>query len=435
MLSTLTAFTARLCSTAAGNRALRSLLGLCAALALGTVQAATAPSSEPLLQQSALTYMGAFALPTATYGTSSFNYGGHGITPYHDPTTGQLTLFMEGHMQNPGMVAQVVVPASFVKSSNTSALPMATVVQNFADVTDGKLGSLDPTNPYNTSFVYGLLAYGGRLIVGASNSYSSSQTVSQGVSGLNLSAGNDFQGWFSMSAAAPARAVGGFMTPIPSEWQASFGGPALTGECCISIISSTSSGPSATVFDPAAVGSKNPIPGTTVLFYPLSNAVCGAVGCEATTNSIFNLTTRVGGMAFIPGTRTVLFIGATGTGTYCYGTAVDCGNDTAMPDVKGPHAQPYRYQIWAYDANDLVAVKNGAATYSPKPYGIWVLTDMPNSGDPNIAGAGYDPQTGLLFITQDYGPSPRVEVYQVNGGAAVTASAAPPDPPSNVSVK
>ncbi len=242
-----------------------------------------------------------------------------------------------------------------------------------------------------------------------------------------------------MSSAAPPRAVGGFMTPIPAEWQSSLGGPALTGECCISIISTTSSGPSATVFDPNTVGSANPIKGTTVLYYPLSNAVCGSVGCEATQNSIFNLTTRVGGMAFPPGTRTVMFVGATGVGPYCYGTALACGNDTAMPDVKGPHAQPYQYQIWAYDANDLVAVKNGSkASYAPKPYGIWVLTEMLNSGNPNIAGAGYDPQTGLLFITQDYGANPRVEVYKVSGATLTSGSGVPsptPNPPSNVQVQ
>jgi hypothetical protein len=422
---------------------LRGVLSLCLLLAVAARAPAQTPSTEPLLQQSALTYLGAFALPTATYGTSNFTYGGHGITPYHDPNTGKFTLFMEGFMQNPGQVAQVQVPTSFVNSTNWNSLPMATVLQNFADFTNGKLGNVDPTNTGNATFIYGLLAYGGRLIAGASNSYSSTQQVSHGVGSLTLSS-SGFQGFFPMSAGAPPRAVGGPMTPIPPEWQSAFGGPALTGECCLSIISTTSAGPSATVFDPATVGSSNPIPGTTVLFYPLSAEVCGASGCEATQNSIFNLTSRFGGMAFPPGTRTVMFVGATGIGPYCYGTAAACNNDQALSDVKGPHAQPYQYQIWVYDANQLVAVKNGqAAASSPKPYAIWVLNDMPNSGNPNIAGAGYDPQTGMLFITQDYGAQPRVEVYQVSGttttststGTTGSSTPAQPDPPTNVTVQ
>jgi hypothetical protein len=223
------------------------------------------------------------------------------------------------------------------------------------------------------------------------------------------------------------------MTPIPSEWQSALGGPVAGGLCCISVISSTSVGPSLTVFNPDDVGTKSSIPGKTVLFYDLNHTVAGGVGSEASTNNIFNLTSRIGGMAFVPGTRSVLFVEGHGTGTYCYGTAAECGNDTAMPDVKGPHAQPYRYQILAYDANDLVAVKNGSKnTYDPKPYAIIVLNGMANSGTPNIAGATYDPQTGHLFITQEYGPNPRVEVYQIKAPAVTTTTA--PQAPSNVRI-
>lgn len=389
-----------------------------------------AQSALPRIQQSDITYLGAFALPTATYGTSSFNYGGHGITPYTDPSSGKTTLFMEGHAQKPGHVAQVEVPASLVKSSNRSSLPVAKVLQNFQDVTDGRLSSVDPSNTSNATFVYGLLAYNNKLIVGASNSYSASQQASHGVSGLTLSTSGDFKGFYAMSATAPLRAVGGPMTLIPVEWQSAFGGPALTGECCISVISSTSSGPAATVFNPDNIGSGNSVSGTTVLYYPLANPVCGSVGCEASQNEVFNLTTRLGGMAFPAGSRSVLFIGAHGTGRYCYGTAAACSNDTNLPDVKGPHAQPYRYQIWAYDANDLVAVKNGSKqTYAPKPYAVWELNGMPNSSNPTIGGAGYDPDTGRLYITQDYYDQPRVEVYQItaSGTAAVK-----PNPPTNI---
>jgi hypothetical protein len=409
------------------SRVIVAVMALAVGGAIGAP--ALAQSTLPLLQQSDIVYAGAFALPQGTVGASRFEYGGHGLTVYVDPTSGKETLFMEGHMQDPGKVAQVEVPATFVKSSDWSSLPKARVLQNFSSI--GSLGSIDTGNSGNANFMYGLLAYGGRLIIGASNSYSFSQTLSHGaLSSLTLT--SSFSGFQRMNSTAPVRATGGPMTLIPAEWRSAFGGPALTGQCCISVISTTSSGPAATVFDPATVGNGT-LNGQTVLYYPLATPVCGSTGCEASTNSTFNLTTRVGGIAFPPGSRTVMFIGGHGTGNYCYGTAQECGNDTAMPDVKGPHAQPYRYQIWAYDANDLVAVKNGTrATSAPRPYGIWVLTDMRSSGNPNIAGAGFSPTTGRLFIAQDYGANPRIEVYQVRVSGVPLKT---PSSPSNVGVQ
>lgn len=409
------------------------------ALALGSTfgTAAQAASTAPLVQQSDVTYLGAFALPPGMYGSSSFDYGGHGLAPYRDPSTGKRTLFMEGHAQRPGNVAQVEIPASFVKSSNWSSLPVAKVMQNFSDITDGKLGSVDPSNPNNPTFIYGMLPYNGRLITSATNIYSPSQAVSHGVSGFNLSVGNDFKGFypFATNVTAPPRALGGPMTPIPPEWQAAFGGQAFTGLYGVSIVSTTSAGPSLTVFNPDSVGTANPIPGKTVLYYPLSNPVCGAVNCEATQNDIYNLSTGYGGMAFPPGSRTVLFVEAHGTGPYCYNTAQAC-NDPAMPDVKGPHAPPYRYQILAYDANDILAVKNGTKqTWEPKPYGIWPLNDMPNSGNAFIKGAGYDPETGQLYIAQDYGTQARIEVYQIKSAGTGTVGQTTLSPPTNLRIK
>jgi hypothetical protein len=379
-----------------------------------------------------MTYLGAFRMPdTDPLGTSSFLYGGRGLTPYHDPATGKYTLLLQGHAQKDGQVAQVEVPASFVKSSDWASLQMAVVRQKFADVTDGKLATAGDT--YNGMPVYGMLVYNSRLIVGVAQAYGSNQVASHGVSTLNLSATNDFKGFYPFNASAPPRALGGHMTPIPAEWQSALGGTALTGNCCLSIIGATSSGPSVTVFNADNVGTANPIPGKTVLFYPLSNPVCGSQGCEATQNNIFNLTTRVVGVAFPPGTRSVLFIGGHGTGPYCYGTAAEC-NDPALPDNKGPHAQPYRYQVWAYDANDLLAVKNAQKqTWAPKPYAIWVLPEMTHTAV-NIMGAGYDPQTGEFFIAQDYGMKPRIDVYKINAPGS-TIDTVSPNPPTALTVQ
>jgi hypothetical protein len=408
-----------------------------AALGIATLAPAVhAQSALPLMQSSDFTYLGGFALPSwanGAYGTSNFEYGGHGLMYFQDPATGKGTLYMEGHAQHPGAVAQVEVPSSFVKSEDWNALPIAKLLQPFADLPSAP----DPAScTGNPSFIYGMLAYNGRLLLGAACSYGGSQTTSHAVRALDLSMGGT-QGYYGFAGAvAPPRALGGPMINIPKEWQSAFGGPAMTGNCCISVTGSTSAGPSLTVFNPDDVGNKNPIPGTTVLFYPLSNPACGLLHCEATQSSVYNLTTVYGGGAFPSGTRSVLFVTAHGTGSYCYGSASDCG-DPILLDVKGPHAPPYRYQVLAYDANDLIAVKEGRkAAWDPKPYAVFELTGMPNSSNNRIKGAAYDQAGGRLFIAQDYGAQPRIEVYQLKVaiGSAPTPVIAPV-PPSSLIVR
>ncbi len=401
---------------------------------VSTAYAQATPSNEPLIQSADIHYLGGFALPKSSrfgqFGTSEFEYGGHALAIYHDPGTGNTVLYIEGHDQYPGQIAAVQVPSTVVNGSNWSSLPVASVTHNFVDATAPVGPAPDPAScKGNASYVYGMLAYGDQLVMSAACSYGGSQSTSHGVRSLDLGVSN-FQGWygFESGVVAPPRALAGPMAAIPNEWQTTLKGVALTGNCCMSVISSTSAGPSATVFNPADVGAKKPIPGKTVLYYPLTNPVCGALHCETTQNNIFNLTTRLGGIAWPSGTRSVLFIVAMGVGPFCYGTAIAC-KDPAMGDAKGPHAPPYQYQILAYDAKDLVAVEQGKQQpWDPKPYAVIPLNGMPDSGTYYIQGAVLDPATNRLYVTQDYGSDPRVEVYQIT---------APPTPksPINLSVK
>jgi hypothetical protein len=175
------------------------------------------------------------------------------LTPYHDPAAGKFTLFMQGHAQKDGKVAQVEVPASFVKSSNWASLPMAVVRQTFADVTDGKLGTAGDT--YNGMPVYGMLVYNSRLIVGVAQAYGSNQIASHGVSTLNLSATNDFKGFYPFNASRPA-SVGRHMTPIPAGGSRLWAAPPDWQLLSVHY-RATSSGPSVTVFNPNSVGTAN----------------------------------------------------------------------------------------------------------------------------------------------------------------------------------
>ncbi len=377
------------------------LAGLLCILA-AVAAAAQAPQDQPRVQRADIVYLGSFHLPEGDFGGSRFGYGGKGLCYYKAPG-GTPTLFLEGHDWYPGQVAQVAVP---------SLGGTATVLQAFHDVTDGALASLASSG----SFVYGMMVYNGRLIVGASCYYDgeASQVNSHGVSGLDLSAPGDFQGFFPIAATATPRSLGGYMTPIPPEWRTLLGGPALTGKGCLSIISNNSAGPCATVFDPDLVGVQNPVPGFTLLYYPLAHPLAP----ETSMNELFNLATHMAGIAFPPGSRSVLFFGRQGTGPYCYGIGSECGDP--CDDSHGTHASPYRHQVWAYDANDLLQVRSGTMQcWEVRPYAVWPLEGMDSSGCADMEGAAYDPETGRLYITESYGEEPHVHVYQISVPATV----------------
>ena len=363
------------------------------------------PRDLPRVQSANIVYLGSFALPEGDFGGSRFGYGGKGLCFYREPS-GTPSLFLQGHDWYPGFVAQVSVP---------DLGGTATVLQEFRDVTDGALATLATSD----SFVYGMMVYDGRLIVGASCYYDgdASQVNSHGVSTLNLAAPDDFQGFYPMAAEANPRSLGGYMTVIPAEWQALLGGPALTGKGCLSIISNNSAGPCATVFDPDDVGAASPIPGFTLIFYPLAHPLAP----ETTTNELFNLATHMAGIAFPPGSRSVLFFGRQGTGTYCYGVGGGVECDDPCDDSHGTHAWPYRHQVWAYDAAELLQVRSGAkACWEMRPYAVWALEGMTGGTCADMEGAAYDPATGRLYVTESYAEEPRVHVYRIMVPSAVT---------------
>lgn len=399
------------------------LLILCAAS-----RALSAPLDLPRVQRTDLEYLGSFALPADTKGTSRFGYGGAAVTPYTDPA-GVKTLFLSGHAQQSGQLAQVKIPATLSKSFSYGSLPVASWVQAFANAVDGTVEAKAGITSGNGAPLSGTLAYNGRLIISAAEYYGCSQASSHGYSTLNLANTSDFKGFFKVAAAANVRATEGPMGIIPTAWRTLFGGPVLTGNWGLPIVSCLSAGPALTVFDPDALGAATP--GTTILFYPLTStenhALCmGTCGPspETATSDTYNLTSAYGGLAFPSGTRSVLLFGRHGTGRYCYGEAAECGDPASS--YKGPHAYPYRFQVWAYDAIDLLAVKAGTKkTYEPKPYAVWSMPELDpwaGAGHASIVSAGYDDDARRWYITTDYGEEPRVDVYGIKPLAA-----APPD--------
>lgn len=379
---------------------------------------ASAQTTEPLIEQANLVYVGAFRLPAGTTDQTSFNYGGTALT--YDAADNSL--FIVGH-PNYQYSAEVSIPA-IVNSANINDLNTATLIQPFADPLAGQINTVDPAET-NAKKIGGELVYGNALIVSVYSYYDANgtQSTSHFVRPLTLSTTGQVRGPFRVGSQYPGF-VSGYMALIPPDWRQLFGGPALTGNCCLNIISLQSNGPAASVFDPALLGTTNPLPAIPVVGYPHAYPL-GPGG--TTQNSIFNWSTKITGIVFPIGTRSVLFFGHQGTGPFCYGIGAstsplpvhECYDPTGSS--KGVHAYPYVYQVWAYDANDLVSVKEGRKEqYQIQPYAIWsFILPIPDlTGQHLIGGAAYDPQTNRIYISQQCvgtNCEPIINVFQVNG--------------------
>ena len=349
-------------------------------------------------------YSGAFRLPRdGPDEQNSFAYGGSALA-FDAPNN---ALYIAGHAWYQH-VAEINIP-SLGAGSSPNTLPVATFRQPFVDVFDGKMDAVGD----GSKVLGGMLRWDDSLIVSDYIYYdaSASQKRSHFRRSAEWSSPSSVDGPFQVGTIAGF--VSGYMAPIPGEWRAALGGPALTGNCCLSIISRTSFGPSVSVFDPADVGATAPVPATMLLGYPANHATLGQC---ADTGTPFNCTTTVAGVVFPTGTRSVLFFGRQGTGPYCYGegSAVDDGKACYDPSSssKGSHAYPYVYQVWAYDALDLAAVRNGAMQpWNVRPYATWVF-DLPFAHDSHdLKGVAYDVVTGRIYLSAAHGDGTRPLIH------------------------
>src|SRR3989344_3584688 len=210
------------------------------------------------------------------------------------------------------------------------------------------------------------------------------------------------------------------MLPIPQAWQSSFGGPAMTGNCCLSIISRTSLGPALAVFNPADVGTVTPVPAKQVLAYPIAYPTLG--DCSTTTGTIFNCMMVKTSMVWPEGTRSLLFFHHV-----CDVTPVYPGGGWSCPGNMVT-------RILAYDANDLLAVKNGQKQpWDVLPYANWTVGGV--LANSRVESATYDPATGRIFVSERWGDpintgQPKIHVYRVPGATGTP----PPPPPSDTTL-
>lgn len=363
------------------------------------------PANLRLLGPSDLVYEGAFRLPQGSLGTpddDAFAYGGTALA--YNPA--RDSLFLVGHDWHQ-LTTEVSIPDA-VDSARLSDLPTATMLQKFTEASEGKMFKVDNDDAIK---VGGLMAFDGQLYGTAYSWYDAdgSQTLSHFVRPLDLSRRGEVRGIYQVGTQGAGH-VAGPMAPVPEAWQGALGARALTGQCCVNIIGRTSAGPAVFGFDPWALDGSGPVAATPLVDYPLATPLAPWDG----TNGLFNGSTQVRGIVFPVGTRSVLFLGRHGVGRFCYGTGSQCGDP--VDPYKGTHAYPYVYQVWAYDALDLVAVRSGVKKpWLVQPYAVWQLQFPITPERIHINGAAYDPASRRLFVSQAFGDDarPLIHVYRL----------------------
>lgn len=369
------------------------------------------------IQPTDLTYLG-----TINIAYNDSNCGGQtnqralGLTYNPSGNGGQGSFYISGR-RDTRCVAEITKPAI----GGT-----ATFIQNYADPTNGKINSIPDSG--NGSFIGGHLLHNGNLFVTGWTYYDAAVQQNVAIFKRSPTLTNN-SGLIGPVAVGPGQQgmYNQYMDNIPSSFQATLGGQAVIGGCCMAIISRTSLGPSLYAFNPDNLGSVTPLLG-----YPDGHQTLNTWGASG-SHPEANPTTKMAGVTFIEGTDTVLFVGRTGTGSYCYGAGSTCG-DPEIPD-QGTHAYPYVIYMWAYDVDDLAQVKAGAKQmWDVMPYAKWQLSGIGTTqGDEYpVLGITFDSAAKRLYILKNREtngePWPQIHVYNVNVTGSTTTNTAPPAP-------
>lgn len=419
-------------------------------------------ASSGLVQQGNLVQVGQFRLPQGVHGNSTFSFGGQALSYRASTNTLIMSCGWVTGYPIPGM-AEVTIP-TVVNGSGWGDLNTASMVQNCTDIGSGNYldGPFGGTLVWNNRLIFSMFLYYDGGGTQQTSHFASNLLFSTGYIAGPWQLGNNLVGDQLIEHFSQAGFVAGYMAEVPVAWRTALGGPVLTGLSSVPIISRTSRAPAAIVFDPDSIGVTNPSPATALMYesadigrYPLFFAN-GTATYSETTGSVFPV-----------GTSSVLYFGRHTSGTvdqcYGFGTYVETSSAgwngpgslahtsgnyvtladhiTLVPDAsgdqycydhiitsKGPHGYPYAFYVWAYDANDLAAVKAGTTNpatgvawkpWDVLPYATWVLDGSPWVTSPNpesISGAAYDPVGNRIFITLakgDSGSQPLVLVYQI----------------------
>lgn len=342
-------------------------------------------------------------------------------------------LFFTGKQQgsNSGpAVAECAIPA-LVTGTNINALNVATMTQQFRTMAP-------MVSAFGDSRLMGLGLVDGQLIAGGVSWYDNSgrpQNYSIFRDAGNLAA----SALLGMLRVTGGRHNAGWTIPIPAALQSAFGATHLQGHGGgISIESTTVSGVSFFAVNAADIlAATTPEQVITAVALADYNVVNGeGMAGNLYTSPEWNWLSVCGGAFFVPGTRTIMGIGHGWIGTdidpdplntikYKDGVVTDIEGNSNYGGYFAYKTYNYQNRYWLWDADDLIAVRNGERpANSVRPYEFGPLDNFPFC-DPYrrnnlIGGAALLPDNTVAFSTQRgaqsrFTASPTVGVLQLAG--------------------
>lgn len=361
----------------------------------------TDPMSLPLLSLGNLEYLGAFGIP-ANYSPGTIGY---------NPT--RNSLFIAGHAQQ-ASVGEFAIPELLVRDDvrqlNWSEQPL----QDFADM----VGRPPEGNPEGHNRIDGLLVVNGQLIVNTENWYDAGGTAQDTTvvvrDATNLRGVVD--GYFELAGRAHA---GGYMAPIPAEWQPTLGATHLTGWSAVtSIIARHSIGPSLFTFDPSDItgspqGSRGPVETTAWMDFPYAGAhYLGADALTVQMGSAPALWNFLSGGTYgfiVPGTRTFAVFG--------HSSGIDSGIGYKVHNADWPDGSCGGYCAYDWDDHynyywffDLTEIVGADQVWNPRPYAYGRLSlPFDRNGRFGIGGGAYDAEHKVLYLALGAGAGQRSE--------------------------
>ena len=217
--------------------------------------------------------------------------------------------------------------------------------------------------------------------------------------------------------------VAGYMAAIPPEYQSSFQGLShITGEAGGSIISRTNVGPAAYAFNAASLSAARPLihrarqdeqlnDGPNMLRWREYEPEF--VDLDMPDHAVFNNTTTVDGVFFVPGRQQVVFVGSGAAVSqdvdgYQLGSAIThygevSGANDPYREGRGTHSQGgnYEFQMWVHTISDLTRGFEGQSESTPDPVEFRFEFGFDTSnGAKYIGGVDMDWDEGLLYMLE-----------------------------------
>ena len=364
-------------------------------------QSAPQPHQLPLLHLADLQYAGAFRLPASKYGCSSTNYSQGPIA--FNPAN--RSLFVVGHAHQQA-IAEFAIP-KLVDSAELDELKMADApIQPFVEVLDRPAGG----NTQNNNRIGGMLYVPGpngpELLVNAYEYYDApgDNTVSMlVVRNANDLSESDVDGYFEVQG-RPGHTAG-WMSPIPDQWLSVLGGEYLTGSSSgIPIMSRTSVGPTAFVFNPQdIVGKKSvstPISTAKLLDFSLAHRLHDDLSNESRKNDLWNHLSRAVYGIIVPGTRTYATFGHSGGNESGVGYKIVQDNGHRTGGYSSFVVKDNYHYFWLWDVNDLARVRAGEIeSYDVRPYEYGIFKTPFEGSTHRLGGGTFDPATGRIYLT------------------------------------